>query len=216
MNMGRLIALTAVAGVASQAAAGVILTYGFTDLVGAYDHPTAQFSAVAGDMTAGDVTRLAAPNGTARYLDGFVNRSAFANVTVNLNVFAKVGNIAQGVGTFSIVDDDGDILSGDISGTWIGGSLGVYFNGDLSNVVITSVSPDSTFDGPDGGSFSDALPGIPPYEGVFIQLFIRTGGFFTSSFSGRSVQVAGEIVPGAGSVALLAVAGFAGVRRRRN
>ncbi len=215
MNKVRSIAVAAVAGLAAQSAAGVILTYGFTDLNGSYNHPNQAFSAVADDNTAGDVSRLANPNGTANFDDGFINRSAFANVTINLSVFNKVGNLAQGSGTFEIVDNDGDILSGDINGTWIGGSLGVYFNGDLSNVLITSVSADATFDGVDGGSFGDTLPGIPPYEGVFIQLFIRSGGFFTSSFSNRSVQASGEIVPNVGSIALLGVAGIAGLRRRR-
>lgn len=211
-NLTKIVAIGAFAAIAGSASGAVILTYGFTDLDGSYDHPTTSFQAISNGNTSGDVSRLAAPGGTADYNPGF---AAPANVAIHLSVFNKVGNLAQGSGTFSIFDADGDELHGNIDGVWIGGTLGVYFNGDLSNVVLDNNSPDATFDGPNGGSFSDALPGIPPYEGTFIQLFIRTGGFFTRSFGGVSVQASGEIVPGAGSIALLGLAGLGAMRRRR-
>lgn len=215
MSKGRMIALAAVAGAAAQSSAAVILTYGFTDLNGSFDRPSMQFSAVADDLTAGDVSRLAAPNGTADFDDGFVNRSAFANVVINLSVFNLVGNMAQGSGTFAITDDDGDVLEGNIDGIWIGGSLGVYFNGDLSNVSFDTTNGDGVFEGTDGGSFGTVLPGIPPYEGTFIQLFIRSGGFFNRNFTNISTQASGEIVPTPGAIALLGIGALAGARRRK-
>ncbi len=218
-------AAVAVAG-SSIASAGVILTYGFTDLDGSYlmndpQNPSlgGSFSANAGANSAGDVTRLAAPGGTTNFDDGFSDRNQFADVAINISVFNRVGMMAQGSGTFTITDADGDQLVGDITGTWIGGSLGVYFNGDLSNVQFVNVSTrDDTFDGVDGGSFGTDLPGTPPFIGAYVQLFLRTGGigFFGREFEDISVQSSGEIVPGAGSLAMLGLAGLtAGARRRR-
>ncbi|MBX3364359.1 MAG: hypothetical protein KF866_06290 [Phycisphaeraceae bacterium] len=225
MHKISLIAAGVIATAGTAATATVTLTYGFTDLSGAYamndpSNPNlgGSFSAMAGVTSAGDVTRLATPGGTATFLDDFVNRNAFADVAINISVFNRVGMLAQGSGTFTITDADGDQLIGDIDGTWIGGSLGVYFNGDLSNVRFVNVSTvNNTFDGVDGGSFGMDLPGQEPFIGAYVQLFLRTGnmGFFGRDFSGISVQAAGEIIPAPGSLALAGVAGLLAIRRRR-
>lgn len=217
--VSKVLAAGLVAAVGGVASAEVILSYGYTDLNGSFDAGSGQFSAVAGALTAGDVTRIAPTAGTANFDDNFAGRSAFANVVINISVFNKVGNVADGVGTFVITDEDGDQLVGDIIGTWINGLNGIYFNGDLSNVDFVNVSGDTTFDGTDGGSFETDLPGDPPYIGAYVQLFLRqgTGGFFTRDWSDISVQAAGEIVPSPGTAALLGLAGVTaiGVRRRR-
>ena len=115
-NFARIAAVAVVAAAGSAASADVILTFGFNDLVGSYDG-SSQFAAVSGTgsnfSTSGDVTSFVGMGGTANYLPGFASGS----VAVSIDVTNKVGNTADGSGSFSIVDADGDILSGTISGT---------------------------------------------------------------------------------------------------
>lgn len=188
------------------------VTFGFTDLSGAFDLGTGLFNLANDADTSGDVSRLEAPGGVADYNVGFAAPGA---VAFSVSVFNKVGNLAQGAGTFTITDADGDTLSGDVTGTWIQGLLGINFNGDLANVVFTS--DDGTFDGPSGGSFSTTLSGTPPYIGAVVQLFVPpSGNFFDSTFDVESVQVLGEIIPAPASLSLLGLAGLGASRRRRS
>lgn len=210
----RLALAAGVAGLAAHAGADAIVTFGFTDLAGNYDHSAGVFTAADDADSSGDVTRLEMPIGSANYDVGFSGGTAAASFSVD--VVPISGTMASGSGSFSIVDANGDTMTGDISGFWIAGALGIFFNGDLSNVVFTDVSGDGTFDGPDGGSFSTALSGIPPYDGAVVQLFVPpTGNFFASSFQVEAVEVSGEIIPTPGVAGLLGLAGLAAVRRRR-
>ncbi|MCC6285206.1 MAG: hypothetical protein IT439_07900 [Phycisphaerales bacterium] len=188
------------------------VTFGFTDLSGAFDLGTGLFNLANDADSSGDVSRLEAPGGVADYNVGF---AAPAAVAFSVSVFNKAGNLAQGIGTFTITDADGDTLSGDVTGTWIQGLLGINFNGDLANVVFTS--DDGTFDGPSGGSFSTTLSGTPPYIGAVVQLFVPpSGNFFDSTFDVESVQVLGEIIPAPASLGVLGLAGLGATRRRRS
>ncbi len=210
----RLATLAGVAALASGASADAILSFGFTDLAGTYDHTAGSFSAVDDADTSGDVTRLEPPISSANYDVGFSGGTAAASFVVS--VFNKVGSLAQGMGSFSIVDADGDVLSGDITGTWISSGLGIFFNGDLSNVAFT-LSGNGMFDGPSGGSFDPSFSGTPPYEGALVQLFVPpSSNFFNSDFTVDSVEVSGEIIPTPGALALVGMAGIAGLRRRRS
>lgn len=217
MRLVNVVSLSIVAAAGSVASADVILTWGYTDLNGSYDSTSGQFQAVADDRTSGDVSRLAPTTGTADFNAGFASSSPFADAQIFISVFNKVGNVAQGQGRFILTDHDGDQLFGTIDGMWIAGSLGIYFNGDLTDVAFEDAGGGTTFDGSDGGSFDMDLPGDAPYIGAFVQLFLRTGtgGFFNRDFDEISVQSAGEIIPGAGSVALLGLAGGLGLTRRR-
>ncbi len=213
------LALTAVlAGLAGIAGAAPILSFGYTDLSGTFVQDTSTFVASAADTaefkTAGDVTRLADVVGTANFDDGFVGRSAFADVQLTLSVSIIDALTASGVGNIVLTDDDGDTIFATIDGVFTDGGTGIYFfEGLLSDVGYSG----SEFNGTDGGSFDMDLPGDPPYSGAIVQLFIATNsGFFTTSFEGVSVQVSGEIVPSPGSMALLATAGLLAMRRRKN
>lgn len=215
--------IAALAMTAGAASADVILTWGFTDLNGSFDQSAGSFVAQADNSaslsTTGDVTRLASLAGTAEYDAGFFNPQSPANVSMSLSVTNIAGLTADGAGSFSITDADGDILFGDIiDGQWISPGFGiVFFNAQLVNVAFDQVSQDGLFNGPSGGSFDMDLPGEAPYEGAFIQLFIETGGgFFDANFDNVSVQANGEIVPTPGSLAMLGLGGLTALRRRRN
>lgn len=216
MKLKALIAASVLGATAGLASGEVILSWGYTDLDGSFDGTT--FRAVAGVSSSGDVTRLADPTSTAEFDAGFITRSAMADVLVAITVSNIGGVTADGSGSFTLTDDDGDTITGDIDGVFINGGFGfVFFNGLLSNVVLNgNPQGGNTFNGVDGGSFDMDLPGETPYEGAIISLFLDpSSGFFTQTFDGVSVQVDGEIIPAPASLALLGLGGLVGMRRRR-
>lgn len=213
---------------ATTANAGVVATYGFTDLQGSYtpdagDPAIGVFRAVATDnanySTSGDVTKIGAPTATAEYAFGFTSRSGFANAVFEISVTGNNGLTALGAGSFTITDDDGDTLSGLISGMWINGGGGyVYFNGSMSNVNFSdNGATDSSFDGPDGGGFSFPITQLNNEVGAIVGLFIKPGSFFGvgQAFRDRPTQIDGQILPTPGSLALAGIGGLALARRRR-
>ena len=211
--------LVAACGLASTASATVVATFGYSDLRGSYNSGAGQFTAVAVDngsfQSAGDVTRLLAPGGTAQFEPGFVSNPQ-SNFTLNISVFNIVGNTADGSGSFTATDLNGDRLDGNIRGNWISPGSGiVFFNGLLTNVVFTSVSGDNNFNSADGGFTLTGLTGNV-YSGALVQLFTRVGGgFFNSSFDNVSTLVAGDLVPTPGAAALLGIGGLFALRRNR-
>lgn len=224
--MRSVLALIAGAGVAfaGTASADVISTFGFTDLNGSYSPINAlngTFTAVADStgaiQTGGDVTRNAAPGGTAQFDTGFMSLATSADVQITLSVVKTGALEGTGSGTIVITDIDGDTLTADIAGLWQSPGFGVvFFSGLMADVYFNdNGAADGTFDGV-SGSFDMDLPGNPPYLGAFSQLYIRFGGgFFSSGFTGQTVSADGQIVPTPGALALVGLAGFA-ARRRRN
>lgn len=213
--MGRttLIAFAGLAASATFANAQTILTFGFTDVDGSFRVSDGVFEGRSVADTSGDVSRLAAPGGTASFNPGFAGGTA--DFSFDIDVMLTGVGTADGVGSFTIVDAQGESLVGDIDGTFNQLGSFIVFQGLLSGVQFNDVSGDGTFDGPSGGSFGTDLPGTPPFEGAFVELFISRGNFFDRDFSGVSTQVIGEIVPAPASLALLGLGGLAAARRRR-
>ena len=216
-------AVIAVAGFAAVANADVIMTFGFTDVSGTYDYDagtdTGVFRGTAVNepllKTAGDVSRIRNPIGTATFLDGFVSEPDPSNFEITINTFGIGANTASGTGSFTITDVDGDTITGDIvAGLWVRGSgQRTFFNGVLANVDVNS--DEGFFDGPDGGSFD--VTGFTDFIGSTIGLFFRPGGvnFLREDFGPVSSQFSGEIVPTPGAIALLGLGGLVATRRRR-
>jgi len=216
--MGRtmLLAAAGVAATATFAHAQAILTFGFTDVDGNFTASDGSFTGSSSSVTSGDVTRLTSPAGTAVFEPGFVGTGS-SDFSFDIDVMITGTGTADGTGTFTIVDVQGETLTGSLDGTFTELSPGfVAFNGLLSNVEFNDISGDGTFDGPSSGSFGTDLPGSAPYSGALVQLFIDgTGGFFDADFSGVSTQVSGEVIPAPASLALLGLGGLAAMRRRR-
>ena len=199
--MGRMMLLAA-AGLAASATvanAQAVLTFGFTDVNSSFTASDGSFTGAADATTSGDVTRLAAPGGTAVFDPGFVG-TGVADFNFDIDVMLTGADTADGSGTFSIVDVHGETLSGTIDGEFsLIGGLSIAFTGSLSD-----------------GSFSTDLPGSAPYSGAVVQLFLDgTGTFFGSDFNDVSTQVSGVVVPAPASLALLGLGGLAAARRRR-
>lgn len=216
MGSKMLIAAAGVAAMATIANAQAVLTFGFTDVDSSFTASDGSFSGRAGALTSGDVTRLASPTGTALFAPGFVGTGS-SDFTLDMSVTDILATTATGTGTFSIIDLNGEDLSGTIDGQFqrLGAGI-IAFTGLLSGISFNDVSGDGTFDGPTSGFFSTDLPGTAPYEGAIVTLMITgSAGFFTSDFSGVSTQVAGEVIPAPASLALLGLGGLAAARRRR-
>src|ERR1044071_8191498 len=190
-------AVLAVVGAAAAASAQQsILSFGFTDLNGAYTLVGSTFTATGQNISSGDVTRLQAPGGQAYNDQG----TTLGLVAVSLSVTGIAGPTANGNGTLTILDSDAtpDSITGNISGQFIQNGPAVFFNGTLTNVILTDNGPqDGLFNGPSGGTFGlNFSPSQPPFTGAVIQLYVGTpGNFFTGNFSGVSTQVSGQIVP---------------------
>jgi hypothetical protein len=199
-----------------------LFTFGFTELDGDYNYNgdltgtfTAQASSEASGgpfNTAGDVTRVLAPNGTADYDVGFVDLGTDADVQLQMQITGVTNSEANGVGQFTITDVDGDSITGQISGSWarLGGFFG-SFRGVASNVTLNAKG-DGIFEGPSGGSWNMDLPFAAPYNGAIIVL--ETGNWFTRAFNDTDTQVEAAFVPVPGG-ALLAAIGIGLVSRRR-
>jgi hypothetical protein len=215
------LALVAAAGslalTAASASAGVILTYGFTELNGSYtaaDASNGTFTATAVNNSAlqseGDVTRLLAPgDGTAAYDHGFFG-AAFggaANVSMTLS-----RNGTAGAGVFSVTDFNGDTLSGTLSGDWIFLGGATFFNGTISGIFS---NPNGSFDGASvpATSFTSLMGSLD--GGVTILFTTADFSFFAHDFSGVSVLTSANFVPAPGAMALVGVAGLVAGRRRR-
>ena len=200
---------------AGTALAGTPLaSFTYSDLLGSYDTSTNIYTAVAGDVSSGDVTRIAGPGGSAEFDTGFNSISAFADYQIELLVGNIQGGTADGNGTLTITDDNGDTITGDVNGQFrvFGGS--VAFEGFLGNVFFNDVTGDGSFDGTSSGSFSTAFPATPPYEGSVVNLFFDPGSFFGTGFSNEFTLSSGLIIPAPSAIGL-GLAGLALASRRR-
>lgn len=205
-------ALAAIAGTA--AAQPAIVSFTYSDLTGSFDAGSSAYTASANAMTAGDVTRLDANPGSAEYDTGTLPGST-ADVEISLSVTNIMAGSADGNGTITLTDDDGDTITGDLDGQFVALFGSVFFEGELTNVFINDITPDATFDGSSSGSFSTAFGSPGPYVGSLVELFFDPGNFFGSSFSNETTLASGLIVPAPGTAALAGLGGLLAIRRRR-
>ncbi|MFA6044002.1 MAG: hypothetical protein WC718_03370 [Phycisphaerales bacterium] len=214
-----------VAAVGSANATVVLVSMRYDSLAGSYDAALQQFTARAVDTaslrTSGNVSRLVSPTGQAIFEAGFVSAANPADFNINVTAIPTANpNRRSGVGSFASVDLDGDTISGDVSGTWISTPGYIFFNGFLTNVIITpSASEGTSFNGTQSGSFGLDFPTPPPYEGAVVQLVFagNSNTFFANSFQDRATGVTAQLIPTPASVALMGLGTMVvvGGRRRR-
>jgi len=213
------IILTAIAASTGLAGAGVIVSYSYSDLSGAYDAQTGAFTAEAADdllnQSTGDVSRLTDPPGTAQFNTGFLGQ-AFADVTISMTVSNVTATSATGAGSVTLADLNNDTITADFAGLWTIGPAGfMFFNGSTSNYAFTdNGSQDGVFAGTSGSfQISDLLG--REYDGA-ISLLLRNADGFSGSFESLSTEADGVLIPAPG---VLGLAGLgllgASTRRRR-
>jgi MYXO-CTERM domain-containing protein len=221
-GISMLLALALTSG-AAMAQTG-LASFSYDSLAGGYtatSPTTGVFNATAVNTvalkTVGDFNRTVATTGNADFPAGFVADPNLADIAITMNVNVTGGGLATGGGTISITDTDGDVFSADINGTWFDIAPGFYFfNGDLTNIVLTDNGvADGAFNGYNG-SWLMNLPGNP-LTGAIVNLVFGTSnpGFFVNNFNDFAVGVSGQVVPTPGVLALVGLGGLAAARRRR-
>jgi hypothetical protein len=205
-------ALITIAGAATFAAADVIVSYGYSDLVGAFDGST--FTADASDISNGDVTRLTPNASTAQFDTGFAG-VGFADVAITMDISNVTATSAVGVGSVTLTDTDGDTLTAEIAGDWtIINPFGfMFFAGTSANY---SFSDNGQEDGLFNGTTSSfALAGLVDqlFDGA-ISLLLQSPGGFGGEFGGVTTEADGLLIPTPGVLAIAGV-GFASMARRR-
>jgi uncharacterized protein (TIGR03382 family) len=203
-------------------ATDVLVSMRYDSLAGSYNSALQQFNAHAVDTaalrTTGAVSRLVPVTGTALFQPGFVSGPDLADFVINISVVG-VGPVRSGSGTFVSKDRDGDMIAGDVAGTWVYGGPGfIFFNGTLSNVFVVPSGTEpqnATFDGSSSGSWNLALPAPMPYEGAIVQLVFGAPSFFDADFTDRATGVNIQLVPAPGAMSLMGLGALAMFRRRR-
>lgn len=210
---------------AAAAPASPLLTVQFTDLDTSYrltgptsGEYTARASALAlgGPFdTSGDVTRIVAPASTAHYHAGFLSGSEQGpDFVLELTLTNVTAQTADAFGTFSVVDQQGDMLSGSVNGQFTPLGTGFSaFTGLVSNAFFTENSGDGRFDGPSGGGFPLEFPGARIFHGA--QISLLTGGWFQESFENQNSLFDVSLVPEPAALLMLAAGGLLLTQRQR-
>ncbi len=223
-------AIVAVGGACTAASANTDLaSFSYDSLAGSYTETggagsgIGNFSALAvnlpGLRSSGIVSRLVNPISDARFPRGFMGNvlAGSSDFQLNLTVNVTGVGIANGVGTFNIVDVDGDQLTGTVVGQWSSQTASfITFQGALTNVVfVDNGAADNTFDGLTGAVQMSPFPALSPFTGALVQLTFGAPSFFGTGFTNRNTAVSAQVIPAPAALALLGMGGLVAGRRRR-
>lgn len=225
-----ILAIIAVTGTSAAALATTDLaSFSYDSLAGSYAETggagsgIGNFSALAvnvpGLRSSGIVSRLVAPISDARFPRGFVGTipAGASSFALNLSVNVTGVGVANGVGTFNIVDVDGDQLTGTVVGQWSSQTSNfITFQGALTNVVfVDNGIADNTFNGVTGAVQMSPFPAPPPFTGALVQLTFGAPSFFGTGFTNRNTAVSAQVIPAPAALAVLGMGGLVVGRRRR-
>jgi hypothetical protein len=201
----------------------------FGSLTSSWDGSSSFTTNINPTLTSGSLTRLRVPTASANFLaDGLITGIGWTPQGGNFSLSMTVSGItgtgtagdpgsATASGSFAIVDTTGDIISGNIAGTWSrdATSPSNTFSGLLSNVAFANNSGDGNFDG-HIGSASMSFPQPMPWRGSLIQLSTTGGWFSGGPYTTDSGSVDASVVPVPGAVLLGMIGlGAVGVKFRK-
>jgi hypothetical protein len=197
-----------------------VLTFGFTDLNIDYDTTdgvTGTLNGTSQPNSAGDVTDVPTDT-TTRFESGYADTKGLFDATFNFDVSNITDSTADGVGSFSIIDADGDEIAGLIDGAWTFDDTmnTMAFEGELSAVQVDTADGNAIFEGTEGESFDLSAPAFSDdLTGGLVQLSFAPEEFFDESFDGYNAAFSGVVVPAPGAMTLIGLGGLAAIRRRR-
>ena len=184
-----------------------LLDYHFGSLNSSWDGSSAFSTTTNPLLTSGSVTRQRVPQSVANFLGG--QWGLGGNFGLSMTLSNVTGTSAIGSGSFAITDTTGDVLGGNISGSWARVGVSNVFSGVMTNVSFANNSGDSTLNG-HIGSASMIFPQPIPWHGSLIQLSTTGTWFSQGSYATTSGSVDASIVPVPGAV-LLGILGLGAV-----
>lgn len=218
MRAAKCVCVGALVSCSGLASAGLVASFGFTELSASFDLGSGEFvaesSSANGLASTGDVTAYGSGLDTAVFNPGFYTGGTDAYVLVTMSITNVVGTVAFAEdGRFLIRDADGDNLAGSFVGQWDLRFGFAFFDGEITTAQFNDAS-DGIFEGPGGGSFETP-------EGVLVGalsflMMESSGSLFSDSFSARPASVDGMlVVPAPGAMALGSLGVLMLARRRR-
>ncbi len=177
---------TSVASIAMGAPQTPALSFGFTDLAGNFSagrDGTGSFSATArGGDGRGYVTRILPTVERSGFDFGDIGYGAgAAGAEISMHVTSITAGTAEGTGSLTLTDLDGDTISASLTGQWTQVGSVTSFRGSLTHLAFDE-SGDGLFEGSIDGAFSlDFLSYAPdPYGGTLFEMTMFSPWFDSS------------------------------------
>lgn len=136
------------------------------------------FSTMDWANTAVDVYRNTPPAGSALLLPTLWG-SGSEDFLLSMTITNITATTADGSGSFTIEDTEGDIIAGTVTGVWTKDGSGGKFSGSPWNVTYTS-AVDDTFDGHLGTSASMIFDPPQPWGGSIVEMTTDGAWFKTN------------------------------------
>jgi len=202
---------TAALGSMAAPAQAAMFDFHFGSLRSEFTYDSGAFEvSVIPTKTSGSVVDQGPLGGVAEF---YVNQWATGDFSLSMtitNISVSAPYSADGTGTFTITDADGDVIKGDLSGQWTRWGVANVFAGTLSSVLFVDDPDDGKeFDG-HGGSL--ILSDSGPWVGTIVELSTTGTWFGEGSYVTNSGSVDASVVPMPAGVVLgflgLAVAGL--------
>jgi hypothetical protein len=191
-----------------------LLDFHFGSLNSDWNAGTGTFTTTTNPLlTSGSVTRQRVPQSVANFIAG--QWGLGGNFGLSMALTNVTSTSADGSGSFAITDINGDVLGGNISGTWSRVGVSNVFSGVMTGVSFANNSGDGNLDG-HIGSASMIFPQPIPWHGSLIQLSTTGTWFSQGDYSTTSGSVDASVVPIPGAVLLGVIGlGAVGVKLRK-
>jgi len=187
--------------------------FSFSNIRSTFDGGNA-FQSMDWANTTGDLYRNVATTGTASFDSGSWGMG-LEDLLVQMTISNITASTADGIGTITLKDIQGDTLTANVGGVWQNLAGFPVFAGTLGTVTYAPAT--NTFDGHSGDSVSLVFAQPQPWNGAIVELNMR-GSWFTAgaptNVTGGSIDASVVPVPAALLLGMLGLS-VAGIKLRR-